>query len=117
MLDLKKRLHQSKAQRKLTPGTYTSKVVEVRWAANYAPEEAYEIIYDVTADGKVYQYREIFFTNRRNIRTSNFEDYLANNDIAYLDDFVGKTEELTFENVEASNGNTYLNITNRVFIK
>jgi hypothetical protein len=51
-----------------------------------------------------------------NRRTNKFEDYLTSNNIDSLDDFVGCHERLTFQNVEAYNGKTYINIVEREFI-
>ena len=117
MLDLRKRRLGKQGRKKLPEGVYDSVVIDVTWAAGYAPEEAYEIIYEITDnEGNKYRHREIFKTNRRNLRTAEFEEYLAENGIEDLADFKGKHERLTFAYQEAYNGSNYFNIVEREFI-
>ena len=117
MLDLEKRRRQRRSPKKLPEGVYTSVVIEVRWADGYDdPEEAYEVIYEITDEsGNIYRHREIFKNNALSERTSKFEDYLTDNGIKNLDDFVGNREKLSFSYVKA-NGNEFFNITDREFI-
>lgn len=117
MLNLKKRRLGQQGSKKLPEGVYDSTVIDVKWADGYAPEEAYEVIYEITdGEGNTYHHREIFKTNRRNLRTNEFEEYLADNGIEDLVDFKGKRERLTFEYQEGYNGKTYFNIKEREFI-
>ena len=117
MLNLKKRNLGKQGSKKLPEGVYDSIVIDVRWAEGYAPEEAYEIIYEISNDdGNVYRHREIFKTNSRNLRTNEFETYLADNGIEDIIDFKGKREKLTFNFVESYDGKTYFNITDREFV-
>lgn len=116
MLDLRKRRLGKQGRLRLPEGVYDSVVVEVKWAEGYDFEEAYQITYEITgSDGKTYRHSEIFMTNSRNLRTAEFEDYLADHGIENLADFKGKRERLTFEYKEAYTGKTYFNITNREF--
>ena len=117
MLNLKKRRLGQQGSKKLPEGVYDSVVVEIRWAEGYAPEEAYEVIYEITdGDGNTYRHREIFKTHSRNLRTIEFEKYLADSGIEDLEEFKGKRERLTFEYQEAYNGNRYFNIKEREFV-
>lgn len=117
MINIQKRLAHKKAKHQIIPGTYNSVVTNVAWADKYGEKEAIEISYNITCDGKIHQYREIFMNSNRNKRTVDFFDYLEANSIEDPIDFVGHTEMLTFDDVEAYNGNTYLNIVKREFIR
>ena len=117
MLNLKKRRLGKQGNKKLPEGIYDSVVIDVRWADGYTLEEAYEVIYEITdGEGCAYRHREIFKTNSRNLRTTEFEEYLADNGIEDLEEFKGKREKLTFEYQEAYNGKSYFNIKEREFV-
>ena len=117
MINIKKRRSYAKAKKQILPGTYNSVVTNVDWANQYGEQEAFEITYNVSCDGKIHQYREIFMNNDKNKRTIEFFDYLEENGIEDPIDFIGHTETLTFNDVEAYNGNTYINIVKREFIR
>ena len=117
MLDLSARRGKKPSHEKLNAGVYDSVVVTVRWADGYEPEEAYEVIYEITSeDGKVHRHREVFKTNVSNKRTADFENYLVEHDITDLNDFVGRKERLTFEYQKSYDGKTYFNISDREFV-
>lgn len=116
MLDLSKKNRGTTEKQLLPDGVYDSVVIDVQWADGYESEEAYEITYRVTSeDGKVYQHREIFKTDERNKRTAAFEDYLADNGIIDLSDFIGKREKLTVKRVKVGT-REFANIVDREFI-
>lgn len=118
MLDLTKRRGTGASKRKPAAGTYDSVVLKVRWADDYPPEEAYEVIYQITSpQGQVFCHKEIFKNSAHNRRTAEFEDYLCDHGITELCDFVGHKEQLAFAYQKAFNGNTYFNIVKRDFIE
>ena len=116
MLDLEKRRRQRQSPKRLPEGVYDSVVTEVRWADGYDdPHEAYEVIYEITDEsGNTYRHREIFKNNASSDRTNKFEDYLTDNGVQNLNDFVGRREKLAFSYVKV-NGNEFFNITDREF--
>ena len=117
MLDLSQRRRQRQNIQKLPEGVYDSVVTEVRWADGYAPEEAYQITYEITSEsGNSYRHIEIFKTNARNLRTIEFENYLSDIGLNNISDFVGKHERLTMGYVTAYNGKEYFNIVDREYV-
>lgn len=115
MLNLRDRNRGTAAKVKLPAGVYDSVVVSVEWSQKYG-DEAYEIVYEITSqDGKVYRHTEIFMCDPDNQRTARFEDYLADNGICDLDEFVDKREKLTF-GYQKKNGNEFFNIVKREFV-
>ena len=104
---------------KLVPqGTHIAEVLSVEWCDSdrYGFEGAYEVIYQITTeDGRVFRHREVFKTTLNNKRTRDFENYLADNGIENLDDFVGKREKLTFQH-KIVDGYTFSNIVKREFL-
>ena len=117
MLNLSARRGKQSSQEKPAAGVYDSTVVEVRWAEGYEPEEAYEVIYEITSEqGKVYRHKEIFKNDISNKRTADFENYLFNHGIEDLKDFTGHHEQLTFAYQTVYDGKTYFNISARRFV-
>ena len=104
---------------KLTPGVYSSEIVDVKTPKGYGDEQAFEIVYCLT-DAKtteVFEKSEIFFNDFDNSRTAKLLSYLAGHGVKIetTDDFVGLKEILTFA-YETSKGRRFLNITHRDFV-
>jgi hypothetical protein len=118
MLDLSARRGKKTSHERPAAGVYSSIVVDVRWAEGYdEPEEAYEVIYEITSEqGKVYRHKEIFKNDISNKRTADFESYLFDHGIVDLKDFTGHHEQLTFAYQTVYDGKTYFNISARRWV-
>lgn len=117
MIDIQKRLAYKKAKQQIIPGTYSSVVTNVDWSAKHGGKKAFEISYNVTCGEAVISYKEYFLNDNQNHRTMDFLEYLDKHGFKDPADFIGHIETLTFDDVEAANGNTYLNIVKREFIR
>lgn len=103
----------------LTPGVYSSEVVDVKTPKGYDDNQAFEIVYSLTdtKTGEVFEKSEIFYNDFNNPRTATFLSYLVGHGVKIetTDDLLGLKETLTFAYV-TSRGRRFLNISHRNFV-
>ena len=104
MLDLSKRKKISQ-KNKIKPAQYPSVVKAVEETDGYIEGTSVTIRYILTdCNGKKLEYSELFHITERNKRTCDFLDYLEENGIEDLADFVGCQEMLTLAKDGTRNG-------------
>ena len=95
-------------------GTYTGKVLSVKEPEAYVPGDRIVIKYALTDKmGNVFQYEETFLLRRINERTVEFDEYLEQNGVKFIDDFVGCEEELVIKLETTSRGESLPTIVSR----
>lgn len=105
-----------KKKNQVHPGTYVSMVVSVEDAPGYVAGEAIKISYELTSQtGKINKFSEVFWTANVT-RSDEFFDYLADNGIETLDDFVGCVEEVEILRRVTNNGFAAPSIVKRTFV-
>ncbi len=114
MLNLRTGL--SEAKKKIQPGVYTSEVTDVHWAPGYVEGKAIEVRYRLSNDnGNEFPFKETFLVDPDHERSAKFFNYLAENGIEDVEEFVGCHERVTIMR-DVVNGATFANIVNREFI-
>ena len=106
----------SEAKKKIQPGEYVSEVVNIRWAPGYVEGKAIEIRYRLSNDsGNDFPFKETFLVDPEHERSAKFFNYLAENGIEDVEEFVGCHERVTVMR-DVVNGATFANIVDREFI-
>ena len=103
-------------KKQLAPGIYESVVISVAYAADYVEGKAIEIHYELTAaNGSVHQYKEIFYNDFMNPRSTKFFNYLEKIGVPLdaLEAFVGTREKLV---IKKSTRGPFMTIEHREFI-
>lgn len=95
MLDLSKKKTNTTRKQGIRPGTYTARITDVCWTSGYVVGKAFTVkSVLISSNGTELTYEEIFYNSRKNARSAAFFDYLEDNGIGDLADFVGCTEEV-----------------------
>lgn len=102
--------------KKLHHGSYKSRVKDVCWSEGHVEGVAFDVIYELTdAKGNTFDFKEKFFTEN-NTRTEDFCNYLFENGIVELSDFVDCEEQVTLQ-IDVKNNRSFFTITTRNFIQ
>ena len=117
MFDMTIKKKYSSKSNTVKPGEYISVVKSIGQAPGYVEGAAILVEYMLTSENADLPYREYFFTSNKaySDRSEAFFDYLAENGITALKDFVGCTERLTILKDVTAKGSK-LTITKRVFL-
>ena len=97
------------------PGIYPSKVSKVEYDERYA-DGAYIITYELQGKNKQLNHQELFIDNIRFERTFEFYNYLMENGITCVEDFLGCSEELDLRWKFTNTGKRELTVNTRKFI-
>lgn len=117
MASIQARLAQATAKSskdQIPPAIYPSTVVKVECDDRYK-DGAYIITYELLGKKKTYTHQECFVNNLRFERTRTFYQYLDDNGIEYVEDFVGCREEVDLRWNFSHTGKRELTITDRKF--